>query len=558
MVRTLNYISFAGNGDIKWVVDWSGGYSVKIGTWELGKAYRVRAEIDFVNQTADVYLGFAQKLIAKDLPALPKEFDHQRWGHVKLSKFGLSTGNFRDSGTNVVYFDDIRLETFHRIWPVDAPTTTCYTSGGKALPSTGENSADWFNYGNCGNWKVFDVTPGKELKFALRSDQCPSCPGCVLGDIDFDIYEYVNGQWVLKKSVDGPNNYCGLYDYFYYYTPQSDRIKVVARGGFYLELYQEFDSSSSTHAPIANAGGPYTANEGEEITFNASLSHDPDGDSLQYRWDFDNDGVWDTEWLNEPIISHAYVDDYQGTVVLEVTDGELTTKATADVTVLNVPPSVNITADDEVYAGAGLIINAAFTDPGDDAHTATIDWGDGVVDSITNAVSPIVANHTYNTKGVYTINVTVIDDDGGVGYNSVNVKVKVINATVEFGMDTLNLKSKVKWILCYIELEEGNVTQINGSTVYLEYNNTTISAYIGEQGWAKSEATDGNIVDSDGDGLLERMVGFNKSSIEVDEGEHLFYVKGRVAYHGYMVWFEGSDVLKVINKEKEGAKIRNK
>lgn len=212
----FNYISFAGNGDIKWVVDWSGGYSVKIGTWEPGKAYRVRAEIDFVNQTADVYLGFAQKLIAKDLPALPKEFDHQRWGHVKLSKFGLSTGNFRDSGTNVVYFDDIRLETFHRIWPVDAPTTTCYTSGGKALPSTGENSADWFNYGNCGNWKVFDVTPGKELKFALRGDQCPSCPGCVLGDIDFDIYEYVNGQWVLKDSVDGPNNYCGLYDYLFY------------------------------------------------------------------------------------------------------------------------------------------------------------------------------------------------------------------------------------------------------------------------------------------------------------------------------------------------------
>ena len=235
---------------------------------------------------------------------------------------------------------------------------------------------------------------------------------------------------------------------------------------------------------------------------------------------------------------------------MEVTDGELNNTTTANVTVLNVPPSVNITADDEVYAGAELIINATFIDPGNDNHIATIDWGDGVVDSFINAVSPIIANHTYNTKGVYTINVTVIDDDGGVGYDFMNITVKAINATVDCDPDTINLKSNGKWITCYIELEEGNVTQIDGSTVYLECSNTIIPAYIGEQGWAKSEATDGNIMDSDGDGLLERMVKFNRS-IEVEEGEHTFYVKGQVAYNGYMVWFEGSDVLKVINKEKE-------
>jgi predicted GH43/DUF377 family glycosyl hydrolase len=85
---------------------------------------------------------------------------------------------------------------------------------------------------------------------------------------------------------------------------------------------QNYNNSLGNNLPIADAGGPYSAVEGDLVTLNASGSFDPDNDSLQYRWDFDNDGVWDTSWSPNPTISHVWGDDYKGEVKVEVTDGK--------------------------------------------------------------------------------------------------------------------------------------------------------------------------------------------------------------------------------------------
>ncbi|MDA3884005.1 MAG: hypothetical protein PF638_00245 [Candidatus Delongbacteria bacterium] len=37
------------------------------------------------------------------------------------------------------------------------------------------------------------------------------------------------------------------------------------------------------------------------FTFNASLTNADDGDVIEYRWDFDNNGEWDTDWLGEKL-----------------------------------------------------------------------------------------------------------------------------------------------------------------------------------------------------------------------------------------------------------------
>ena len=62
---------------------------------------------------------------------------------------------------------------------------------------------------------------------------------------------------------------------------------------------------------------------GSTVTLDGGASNDPDGDSLQYRWDFDGDGYWDTDWLSEPTVdtpADAYVAAGIYNVVLSVTD----------------------------------------------------------------------------------------------------------------------------------------------------------------------------------------------------------------------------------------------
>ncbi len=96
------------------------------------------------------------------------------------------------------------------------------------------------------------------------------------------------------------------------------------------------------HPPVANANGPYMGAEGSSITFDASQSYDANKDILQYRWDFNNDGAWDTEWLTTSTANYTWTDDYTGSVKLEVSDGTFTATDSASVIVSNVAPTVEI------------------------------------------------------------------------------------------------------------------------------------------------------------------------------------------------------------------------
>ncbi|MCD6223048.1 MAG: PKD domain-containing protein, partial [Thermoplasmata archaeon] len=72
---------------------------------------------------------------------------------------------------------------------------------------------------------------------------------------------------------------------------------------------------------------------GKSIVFDASSSYDVNGDALQYRWDFDNDGVYDTPWMALPRIAHTYSMPYNGFVRLQVSDGKFTDECIARVMV---------------------------------------------------------------------------------------------------------------------------------------------------------------------------------------------------------------------------------
>jgi hypothetical protein len=174
--------------------------------------------------------------------------------------------------------------------------------------------------------------------------------------------------------------------------------------------------------PVADANGPYTANEGDTVVFDGSGSTDPDGDPLSYTWTLTApDGGFNPATGVAP--SHLFVDNYSGTVNLTVEDrsgGSGT--ANSSVTVSNVAPSIDtFTITPALIAvGESVSASATFSDPGTvDTHAADWDWDDGTTTdpgTLTQGAGfgLVADSHTFDTAGVYAVELTVADDDGGI------------------------------------------------------------------------------------------------------------------------------------------------
>jgi len=203
----------------------------------------------------------------------------------------------------------------------------------------------------------------------------------------------------------------------YFYSSSNNNLTGNTISNNHYGIYQD---GRVNQPPVANAGSPYMAHEGSPVTLDASGSTDPDGEALQYRWDFDNDGEWDSEWSSQPAVSHTWDDDYSGVVRLAVSDGLLTSISTAQVTITNSPPQVEAGSDQTAECCINEIsFNGSFTDPGQ-LDTHTIDWsfGDGA-----SAAGSLESSHHYKECGTFTVTLTVTDDDGGAGSDTMVVNI---------------------------------------------------------------------------------------------------------------------------------------
>ncbi len=187
--------------------------------------------------------------------------------------------------------------------------------------------------------------------------------------------------------------------------------------------------------PVVSAGGPYSGTEGTPRTL-AGTASDPTGDPLSVSWTISWTGdpgtmcsAIDTDTLAPSI---TCTDNAVVTATLEVSDGiNAPVVRTAILTVGNAVPSITTPATPSspvVPDGSAVSVGLSFADPGtNDTHTASINWGDTTTSSgtvtETAGSGSVTASHTYTAAGLYTVTVTVTDDNGGSASSSTIIRV---------------------------------------------------------------------------------------------------------------------------------------
>lgn len=294
--------------------------------------------------------------------------------------------------------------------------------------------------------------------------------------------------------------------------------------------------------------------EGSDIFFNANKSLNCTGGKsfLRYDWDWENDGRYD-ESTTTPYINKSWADDYRGNISLRVNDTLRGKNASRIflVIVKNLPPDVNAGLDQTVYVNSNVSFSGNYSDPGiKDTHTISWSFDDG--NSSNGSLKP---THVYTTTGIFNVTLNVTDDDGGMGLDY--LIITVINktkpnstgnatATIDIDPNTLNLKSKGRWITCYIELSSGyNVSQINLSTVkIIKIANKTLSTPI----YAESHPS--GIGDHDSDSIADLMVKFDRSEVQKVSpvGDKIRFDVAFKLLNGTAI--QGYDIIRVISKGK--------
>ena len=212
---------------------------------------------------------------------------------------------------------------------------------------------------------------------------------------------------------------------------QSDkdvRVQIIDDDGGIAE--ESFQVSVANAAPTVNIAADSTATEGTAVAL-AAVVTDPGTDTFSYEWHVLQDGEviasdGSADWSFTPSNQGTY------TVELEVTDDEDATTVAESwtVTVDNAPPVIDVDsvfiADDDgnevttIREGDSVALTGLFSDSGlDDAHTVTIDWGDGTVDVVSlaagvHSIEGIAHQFIDNADRDITLTVQDEEDEGAL------------------------------------------------------------------------------------------------------------------------------------------------
>ncbi len=256
---------------------------------------------------------------------------------------------------------------------------------------------------------------------------------------------------------------------------------------------------------------PQSGDVSTEFEFNASGSTDIDNifAELEVRWDFDNDGKWDTDFSKNFIVKHTFLSVGNKSVKCEVRDklgasnsiiNEINVLSSAD----NTTPTASFTLSSTIGIVGEKITCSALgcKDKEDDDTTLRVRWdfdGDGIWDT-PYSIEKIV-EYSYLTYGIKTVVLEVVDSKGASDIIKQNIYIKEL-------IDT---------ILPYVSI----TYPIGGSSVY---GNGKISGVASDNiALEKIEVKINNGIWNTATGLKNWYIDVDFS--ELSNGQHTIYAK---------------------------------
>ncbi len=164
--------------------------------------------------------------------------------------------------------------------------------------------------------------------------------------------------------------------------------------------------------PIANITGPLTGYVNQTLIFSANYSYDPDGIITHYRWDFDNDGLFDIDWIEDMLVTHSFSKPGNYTVKLQVKDQYSAIGSDTYIIIiekLEPPLQLPVARANGPYTSftnENITFNSTGSyDPDGIIVNYTWHFGDNNVSYLKNPI------HSYTKPGNYIVYLTVVDND---------------------------------------------------------------------------------------------------------------------------------------------------
>lgn len=225
-------------------------------------------------------------------------------------------------------------------------------------------------------------------------------------------WDFGDGSFQIGNKVSHAYGKSGVYDVL---------LTVHDDSGDQAALSYDHARVSVNTPPVADAGRDLVAAPGQQIVFNGSASHDPDGKIEKYEWRFSDS---EDKSFKTAEVRRSFEKPGTYTATLNVTDDSgLENSTSQDKTVIRINhrPSANAGRNIHTNERTVYLDGSASSDADGDPLVFTWDFGDGTPKQNGESVY-----HTYETGGSFPVILNVDDGRGlsnSTSVSSVSVKI---------------------------------------------------------------------------------------------------------------------------------------